>query len=430
MPRIHLGMLGTGVAALSLLATAVVSAPVATAGNTGTGQTIAPLTAPTRVPVRQDNGAQQSMVLPPSGKSPTWADITWVYHTLAPALRSTRTYATESAAGRAGFQRLPGTQAGMFATFARQARGSSLNVRKPASLVYMDMGGPPLLAAVGYSMPAATTPQQLDATFPASLAAWHQDLNVCQAGKHLSVSHAAGIHDQASCAARGGAFAPAGRWAITAWIGQPRLGLFQSEAVGMAGMNMGGTGTQKIMEMTQEPYQMEMLSTNGAPISWSDVSRVYKLLLPAEAANRKYQDVAVARKDGFVTAPFLYVYVPGQGAHYIRPSALTLTTATAFDVKHPPVLVYNEVHGKLKLSSLLYLMPISSTPRELARVFPPSMASWHRHVNTCVVGVKVVAIHDATSCHAASGFFLRDTGWMVHAWLFDTATGVFDMDQG
>lgn len=427
MARTHLGVLGTA-AALSLIANTLVSAPLATAAETGTGQTIAPLTAPTRVPVRQDNGAQQSMVLPPSGKSPTWADITRVYHMLAPALRITRTYATESAARHAGFQRLPGTQAGMFATFARQARGSSLNVRKPASLVYMDMGGPPLLAAVGYSMPAATTPQQLDATFPASLAAWHQDLNVCRAGKHLSVSRAAEIHDQASCTARGGAFASTGRWSITAWIGQPRLGLFQSQAVGMAGMNMGGTGTQKIMEMTQEPYQMEMLSTNGAPISWCDVSRVYKLLLPAEAANRKYQDVAVARKDGFITAPFLYV--PGQGAHYVRPSVLSLTTATAFDVKHPPVLVYNEVDGRLKLSSLLYLMPISSTPRELARVFPPSMASWHRHVNTCVVGVKVVPIHDAAPCHAASGFFLRDTGWMVHAWLFDTTTGVFDMDQG
>ncbi len=427
MPRIHLGVLGTGAAALSLLANTVVSAPVVTAASTGTDQPIAPLTAPTRVPVRQDSGAQQSMVLPPSGKSPTWADITRVYHTLAPALRITRTYATESAARRAGFQRLPGIQASMFVTFARQGRGTSLNVSKPASLVYMDMGGPPLLAAVGYSMPATTTPQQLDATFPASLAAWHQDLNVCQAAKHLSLSRAAGIHDQASCTARGGAFAPAGRWSITAWIGQPRLGLFQSEAVGMAGMSMGATGAQKIMEMTQEPYQMEMLTTNGAPISWSDVSRVYKLLLPAKAANRKYQDVAVARKDGFITAPFLYV--PGQGAHYVRASALSLTTATVFDVKHPPVLVYNEVHGRLKLSSLLYLMPISSTPQELARVFPPSMASWHRHVNTCVVGVKVVPIHDAAACHAASGFFLGDTGWMVHAWLFDTATGVFDMDQ-
>lgn len=427
MPRIPLGLLGTGAAALSLLTTTLVSAPVATAADTSTGQTIAPLTAPTRVPVRQDSGAQQSTVLPPSGKSPTWVDITRVYHTLAPALRITRTYATESAARRAGFQRLPGIQASMFVTFARPARGSSINVSKPSSLVYMDMGGPPLLAAVGYSLPAASTPPQLDATFPASLAAWHQDLNVCQSGKHLSLSHAAGIHDQASCTARGGAFAPAGRWTITAWIGQPRLGLFQSQAVGMAGMTMGATSAQKIMEMTQEPYQMEMLTTNGAPISWSDVSRVYKMLLPAEAANRKYQDVAVARKDGFVTAPFLYV--PGQGAHYVRTSALSLTHATAFDVKHPPVLVYNEINGTLKLSSLLYLMPISSTPRDLARIFPPSMASWHRHVNTCVVGVKVVPIHDAASCHAASGFFVRDTGWMVHAWLFDSATGVFDMDH-
>ena len=428
MHQIHLSWLVTGAGVLTLLASAVVSSPVATAADAGTGQAIAPLTAPTRVPVQQDIGAHQTMLLPPSGKSPTWADIARVYRTLAPALRITQTYATESVARGAGFQRLPGVQAAMFVTFARQAHGVSLNVSKPASLVYMEMGGPPLLAAVGYDMPATTTPQQLDATFPASLAAWHQDLNVCLAGKHLSLSRAADIHDQATCTGRGGAFAPAGRWTITAWIGQPRLGLFQSQAVGMAGMNMGTTGTQQIMEMTQEPYQMEMLTTNGAPISWSDVSRVYKVLHRAEAANRKYQDVAVARKDGFVTAPFLYV--PGQGAHYVRASALSLTNATAVDVKHPPVLVYNEINGTLKLSSLLYLMPISSTPRDLARVFPPSMASWHRHVNTCVVGVKVVPIHDAATCQTASGFFLRDTGWMVHAWLFDTSTGIFDVDKG
>jgi hypothetical protein len=83
----------------------------------------------------------------------------------------------------------------------------------------------------------------------------------------------------------------------------------------------------------------------------------------------------------------------------------------------------------------MYLMPAGSTPRQLATVFPASMASWHRHINVCISrdGNRILPIHDQAGCSAQGGSFVRQTEWMVHTWIGPVRnTGLFalDMNQG
>ena len=173
--------------------------------------------------------------------------------------------------------------------------------------------------------------------------------------------------------------------------------------------------TPKMMTMYEGAMEMQMYPLSGKAPTWDEVSRVYHMLDKARLATAKYRDVRVAERDGYSTAPVLFV--AGQGYHYINP----LLVGQPFDPATPPVLVYNKINGKMTLSGLMYLMPDASTYQQLASIFPASMASWHRHINNCIIGgrilngLKLVPIHDRAGCVAQGGHFLKSTGWMVHA---------------
>lgn len=377
------------------------------------------LTSPSRQPVRQSVGSQQFLLLPPSGKSPSWYDVAATYRTLSAARAATAKYASERAALRDGFRRMPGLQAQMYATFVntrnpvRDAR--AFDPHRPTSLIYMEMPGMSSLSAVSYTLPGATSPRTLDRVFPASLAEWSRSLNACTASQLLTQG-ATSMHSRAACAASG--------WTVNAWVWQTTMGLFEPHPTGMGSMD-AGRDSRQIVDMTQEPYQMQMLMATGTPPTWSDISKVYRLLAKARTATQKYRNLAVAKRDGFVTAPFLYV--PGQGAHYVN--YRLIVQGVRFDETKPPVLVYNRRGGREVLSSLLYLMPDGATPKQLSAIFPASMATWHRHINNCVVGSKVAAIHDRATCQQQGGLWAASTGWMVHAWLWERNVGLFDMDM-
>ncbi len=191
------------------------------------------------------------------------------------------------------------------------------------------------------------------------------------------------------------------------------------------------------MIMTEGALQMEMLSVSGKTPTWTEITTVDHMLERAKAATAKYKDVRVAERDGYITAPVLYV--ANQGLHYVNAQYLSSAARTGFDPLRPPVLVYNRVDGKLALSGLMYYMPYRATPRRLAAIFPASMASWHTHINICLAGAggqgllapaaHVLSLHTAGSCAAAHGAFIPHIGWMTHAWLWDTKPGLFDMDR-
>lgn len=180
------------------------------------------------------------------------------------------------------------------------------------------------------------------------------------------------------------------------------------------------------MTMTEGNMQMEMLSPSGKPPTWEEVARAYRLVRATKLAAQKYRNLQTALRDGYITAPALFV--KSQGYHYIKLSDIP-RTAAQFDPRKPAVLVYTRVRGAMKLSGAMYYVPQSTTPSQLARILPASMAGWHRHVNTCATLQQILPYHDAASCRAHGGTFLASTGWMVHVWIWESHVGLFDMDR-
>lgn len=186
--------------------------------------------------------------------------------------------------------------------------------------------------------------------------------------------------------------------------------------------------------MYEGAMEMQVLPPSGAAPTWQEVSRVVTELNAAKAATAKYQDVRVAEAAGYYTYPVLRV--AEQGYHYINRDYTREWALGRHDFSHPPVLVYNQVHGQMVLSGLMYLVPWNTTPKQLATIFPPSMAGWHRHINNCIKGSDrngtLIPYHTQSACTAHGGIFgARAFGWMTHAWIWhDTAgTSLFAMDM-
>ncbi len=147
------------------------------------------------------------------------------------------------------------------------------------------------------------------------------------------------------------------------------------------------------------------------------------MLARARAATDKYRDFNVAVQDGY--SPTSLAFVQGQGYHYENPSYLD----SGFDLLHPAFLVYDKVHGHLVLQGLMYYVPESTTAQQLAAIFPPSMASWHKHLNVCLGNNVVLHVYTEADCTQKGGQFLASTGWMVHAWLWRANSGIFTIDM-
>jgi hypothetical protein len=214
---------------------------------------------------------------------------------------------------------------------------------------------------------------------------------------------------------------------VHAWMGPAgATGLFDMDLSAPTVGRPATAGT--LMTMTEGAMQMQMTPLSGRAPTWSEIRRVYRIVSAQVAATAKYRDLAVAKHDGYSTSPILFV--DGQGAHYLKAGTDAETNPLA-----APVLVYDTIHGRQTLAGLMFLMPDNSTPRQLAAVFPASMASWHRHINVCISsdGNRILPIHDQASCGAHGGRFVRQTGWMVHTWIGPVRnTGLFalDINQG
>ena len=201
----------------------------------------------------------------------------------------------------------------------------------------------------------------------------------------------------------------------------------------VSAQQQAATGTPNdIIRMRQGNMDMVMTRLSGKAPTWTELQRVYSMVHRGATAMAKYHTLAAAKRDGYVTAPDLLV--DGQGAHYFNPH---YNLAAGFDPTNPAFLVYNPVHGHQLLSGLMYYVPGSLTPAQLATIFPASMASWHKHINVCITGgislldgKSILPYFDQASCVAHKGIFTGDTGWMVHTWIGPAnGAGLFDMDM-
>lgn len=164
------------------------------------------------------------------------------------------------------------------------------------------------------------------------------------------------------------------------------------------------------------------------PVSWEQLQAANSILATARDATAKYQDVAVARADGYVQVTQV---VPGLGAHFVN---APLLASGRFDPEHPSILLYDQrADGSWEFVGVSWTSPKrfgNDTPPESA--FGP-LATWHYHTGLCFgarAGSPIVSASDATACRSAGGVWSRETPWMVHAWIFRASPeGVFSHEN-
>jgi hypothetical protein len=159
-------------------------------------------------------------------------------------------------------------------------------------------------------------------------------------------------------------------------------------------------------------------------VSWEQLREVDGLLTRAKAATDQFRDVNAAYAAGYIQVTQV---VPGLGAHFVQPALLA---AGRFDVEHPAILLYDRAaDGGFELVGVSWSMPKrpgNDTP-------PPApfgdLATWHYHTDLCFsqrAGSPFVSANTAAACRAQGGAWVRETGWMMHAWLFrPSPEGVF-----
>lgn len=151
-------------------------------------------------------------------------------------------------------------------------------------------------------------------------------------------------------------------------------------------------------------------------VSWEQLRAIDTMLTTARDANAKYRDVAVARADGYIQVTQV---VPGLGAHFVQPA---LMASGVLDPAHPPILLYDRgADGGFELVGVAWTMP-----KRAGVETPPAspfgaLGAWHYHTDLCFdlrSGAATVSAQAAAGCRAGGGTFVRETPWMLHAWLF------------
>jgi hypothetical protein len=155
-------------------------------------------------------------------------------------------------------------------------------------------------------------------------------------------------------------------------------------------------------------------------------------LVVARSTAMQYPTVADATKAGYILAG---KFTPGAGAHYVSLSGSASSYfghTTTIDPAHPLALIYEGTAPTSRVVGLMYGSFTVSPPEG----FAGPNDHWHRHTNLCVVFEKgQIAIPfppdsnvQKGACDALHGDFMRETLWMVHAWVvpgWESPQGVF-----
>ena len=183
--------------------------------------------------------------------------------------------------------------------------------------------------------------------------------------------------------------------------------------------------------------EAKQLAIPDQPLSSAARALVARQLVEARAAALRYPTVADAERAHMLLAG---QFSPETGTHYINLAAVMPRGASArygsFDAANPASLIYAGTSPTSKVIGVMYLA-LSVLPPE---GFAGPNDHWHRHTNTCVefTAGKIVVPFPADSsvteaqCAAVHGSFMRETAWMVHAWVvpgWESPRGVFSHDN-
>ncbi len=170
------------------------------------------------------------------------------------------------------------------------------------------------------------------------------------------------------------------------------------------------------------------LAIPDQPLSAGTRAVLVEQLVEARKAALEYPTVADAMRAGMVQAG---KFSPQTGAHFIKFNGLT-----RFDPANPASYIYDGISPTSKVIGVMYLSLNTLPPAG----FAGPNDHWHRHTNTCVVykAGKITVPFAADSsvtldqCNAQHGDFMRETAWMVHAWVvpgWESPLGVFSHEN-
>jgi hypothetical protein len=183
--------------------------------------------------------------------------------------------------------------------------------------------------------------------------------------------------------------------------------------------------------------EAKALAIPDRPLNGASRAAEARQLVAARAAAMRYPTVGDARRAHMLQAG---QFSPLTGAHFINLAAMVPHGANVryggFDAANPASLIYDGTSPTSKVIGVMYLS-LSVLPPE---GFAGPNDHWHRHTNTCVeygaagIIVPFAADSDVTQamCDAKHGEFMRETAWMVHAWVvpgWESPRGVFSHDN-
>jgi hypothetical protein len=211
----------------------------------------------------------------------------------------------------------------------------------------------------------------------------------------------------------------------------------QNDMSNMPGMK---TTDQHSTDMNTSDDEMSHMHMDAGPhmkmtalrdVRPGDEARADDIVRQLRSAIEKYQDVDVARRDGFQEfAP----NVPSPMRHFTN-YRYAFAAAFKFDPTQPTSLLYEKKDGQYRLIGAMFTAPKRLAEEDLDARVPLSVAQWHAHVNLCLppkgeertmyeknakFGLRG-SIATEEACSAAGGRWMPQVfGWMVHIYPWET----------
>jgi hypothetical protein len=200
-----------------------------------------------------------------------------------------------------------------------------------------------------------------------------------------------------------------------------------------------GTSSTGLSNVVGQPHNADEVATANIPdipLTPDQQTQLAFQLVVARAAALKYPTVADATKAGMILAGG---FAPGSGAHYLnfRDALGDINADGTVNAAHPSSYIYDGTNPDSRIIGLMYTAIDTPTPPQ---GFAGLNDHWHRHSNVCVkygggmLQVPFPADRDVTQaqCAAVGGRFMKQTVWMVHAWVvpgWESPQGVFSHDN-
>lgn len=143
-------------------------------------------------------------------------------------------------------------------------------------------------------------------------------------------------------------------------------------------------------------------------------------------ATERYRDVQRAEADGYFRSSG---YIPSVGYQFANPKFFS-----SFDIRRPPILLYDERDGKMELTGVGFLTPFDKNPKSL---LPFRNAEYMKHPAECHYkdGTVVDKAKEAECpkahpiTEAALGLWHPDL-WVMSAWVwYPNPNGLFSLNN-